>query len=289
LSQSKTKGEVPPETVKIISPVGSKQAKVSPVAEIAGAVMSCVTEVVALVAQPLVVFVTVTEYVPGTLGFIAAVVALNAEGPDHAYVPPPVAVLFTVVVVHVKFAVPVIVTVGAVISCVIEVVALDVQPFVVFVTVTEYVPGALGFIAAVVALNAEGPDHAYVPPPVAVLATLVVVHVRFAVPVIVTVGAVMSCVIEVVALVVQPFVVLVTVTEYVPGTLGLIAAVVALKVEGPDHAYVPPPVAVLFTVVVVHVRFAVPVIVTVGAVMSCVTEVVALVVQPFVVFVTVTE
>jgi hypothetical protein len=52
---------------------------------------------------------------------------------------------------------------------------------------------------------------------------------------------------------------------------------------------VPPPVAVLFTVVVVHVRFAVPVIVTVGAVMSCVTEVVALVVQPFVVFVTVTE
>ena len=46
--------------------------------------MSCVTEVVALVVQPFVVFVTVTEYVPGKLGLIAAVVALNAEGPDHA-------------------------------------------------------------------------------------------------------------------------------------------------------------------------------------------------------------
>jgi hypothetical protein len=48
-------------------------------------------------------------------------------------------------------------------------------------------------------------------------------------------------------------------------------------------------VAVLFTLVVVHVRFTVPVIVTVGAVISCVIDVVALVVQPFVVFVTVTE
>jgi uncharacterized metal-binding protein len=68
---------------------------------------------------------------------MAAVVALNAEGPDHTYVPPPVAVLLTVVVVHVRLAVPVIVTVGAVIFCVTEVVTLVVQPFVVFVTVTE--------------------------------------------------------------------------------------------------------------------------------------------------------
>jgi hypothetical protein len=47
-------------------------------------VISFVTEVVALVVQPFVVFVTVTEYVPGKLGFIDAVVALKAEGPDHA-------------------------------------------------------------------------------------------------------------------------------------------------------------------------------------------------------------
>jgi hypothetical protein len=55
-----------------------------------------------------------------------------------------------------------------------------------------------------------------------------------------------------------------------------------------DHTYVPPPVAVLLTLVVLHVRLFVPVMPAVGGVMSCVTNVVAVAVHPLVVLVTVT-
>ena len=54
-----------------------------------------------------------------------------------------------------------------------------------------------------------------------------------------------------------------------------------------DHEYVPPPLAVLFTLVVVQVKFVAPVIAAVGTVLSTVTTVVAVALQPFA-FVTVT-
>ena len=48
-----------------------------------------------------------------------------------------------------------------------------------------------------------------------------------------------------------------------------------------DHKYVPPPLAVLVTLVVVQVRLSEPVILAVGTVASLVTVVVAVAVQPF--------
>jgi hypothetical protein len=48
-----------------------------------------------------------------------------------------------------------------------------------------------------------------------------------------------------------------------------------------DHKYVPPPLAVLVTLVVVQVKFIEPVMLAVGRLPSCVTEVVAVAVQPF--------
>ena len=48
-----------------------------------------------------------------------------------------------------------------------------------------------------------------------------------------------------------------------------------------DHEYVPPPVAVLLTLVVVQVKFVLPVIEAVGTLLSIVTDVVAVAVQPF--------
>jgi hypothetical protein len=54
-----------------------------------------------------------------------------------------------------------------------------------------------------------------------------------------------------------------------------------------DHEYVPPPVAVLLTDVVVQVKFVVPVMPALGTLLSSVTFVVAVALQPLL-FVTVT-
>jgi hypothetical protein len=70
----------------------------------------------------------------------------------------------------------------------------------------------MAVIEAVVAVNEFGPDQAYKLPPNAVRVTLPIVQLKFSVPVTLTVGADVSLVTEVVALAVQPLVVLVTVT-----------------------------------------------------------------------------
>ncbi len=54
-----------------------------------------------------------------------------------------------------------------------------------------------------------------------------------------------------------------------------------------DHKYVPPPAAVLLTLVVLHVKFVLPIIDAAGNVLSIVTAVVAVAVHPLA-FVTVT-
>ena len=68
-------------------------------------------------------------------------------------------------------------------------------------------------------------DHRYVPPPLAVLVKLVVVQVRFVVPVILAIGTLESLVTVVVAVAVQPLAA-VTVTVYVPGEVILAMAFV---------------------------------------------------------------
>ena len=71
----------------------------------------------------------------------------------------------------------------------------------------------------------------------------------------------------------------VTVTVYVPGEVILAMAFVPKLF---DHRYVPPPLAVLVTLVVVQVRFVVPIILALGGVLLWVTLVVTIAVHPFV-------
>jgi hypothetical protein len=104
-----------------------------------------------------------------------------------------------------------------------------------------------------------------------------VVQVKFILPVILAVGGVMLCVTLVVAVAVQPFEP-VTVTVYVPGE---VMVAVAFVPKPFDHKYVPPPLAVLVTLVVEQLKLSVPVILAVGGVVLCVTLVVAVAVQPF--------
>jgi hypothetical protein len=86
-------------------------------------------------------------YVPAEVTLVAAVVAPLLQ----EYVPPPVAVKVIEVVVHVRTVVTgdVIAAIGAVISWVIVIDSVSVQPFA-DVTVTVYVPVAVILVAAVV-------------------------------------------------------------------------------------------------------------------------------------------
>jgi hypothetical protein len=92
-----------------------------------GVVIFCVIVVLAVDVQPLELD-TVTVYVPG------AVILADADEPKlllHEYEPPPVAVTLIAVFVHVNKVEPVlfvIPAVGAVISCVIVMLEVDVQP-----------------------------------------------------------------------------------------------------------------------------------------------------------------
>ena len=101
-----------------------------------GRLPSCVTEVVAVAVHPFVP-VIVTVYVPVEVMFAVAFVPKLF---DHRYVPPPLAVLVAVAVVHVRLSVPVMLAVGVTMFCVTLVVAVAVQPLLP-VIVTVYVPG----------------------------------------------------------------------------------------------------------------------------------------------------
>ncbi len=61
---------------------------------------------------------------------------------------------------------------------------------------------------------------------------------------------------------------------------GLLIFTVAAVPKPLDHKYVPPPVAVLLTLVIEQVNLSVPVMPAVGTELSCVTTVVAVSVQP---------
>ena len=127
-----------------------------------------------------------------------------------------------------------------------------VQPFEGSVTVTSYVPAALAEIDAVVALPPSA-FHRYVPPPEAVRVSVGVAQVSMPeVGLMDAVGGVVLELITELAEAVQPLVVLVTVTMYVPATVAEIEAVVALPPVA-FHKYVPPPVAVSVRLVTVQV------------------------------------
>ena len=99
---------------------------------------------------------------------------------SQLYVPPPVAVTPIDVVVQVKIVVPVLFVmpaVGTVLSCVIVIEEVDVQPLV-DVTVTVYVPGV---VMVAFALVPKPLFQLYVPPPVAVTLIDVVVQVKIVV------------------------------------------------------------------------------------------------------------
>ena len=119
--------------------------------------------------------------------------------------------------------------VGFMISCVMVMPDVDVQPLAP-VTVTVYIPGVVMLVAAI-----DSPLlHAYPTPPVAV--TLIEVleqvnSVELLLLVIPAVGAVLSIVVVTAAVEVQPLVP-VTVTVYVPAVVTVIASVVAEV----DHA-----------------------------------------------------
>jgi len=84
--------------------------------------------------------VTVTVYVPGD---VMLAVADEPRLLLHEYDPTPVAVTLIEVLVHVKIVEPVLLVipaVGAVMSCVMVILAVDVHPLAP-VTVTVYVPG----------------------------------------------------------------------------------------------------------------------------------------------------
>ena len=120
------------------------------------------------------------------------------EGFVQEMVPTPFAVKEILVVVQVstvEFG-AVIVNAGAVLFCVIVCVAVAVQPFAA-VTVTVYAPGVVTLSVELVPTTADPFDHEYVPPPVAVKAIVVVVHVKIRVlgGLIVAVGGTAFCVI----------------------------------------------------------------------------------------------
>jgi len=105
------------------------------------------------------------------------------------YVPPPVPVTSTEVVVHVKTVVPVefvIPATGNDGSDVIVIDSVSVQPFAP-VTVTVYVPAEVNETAAVVPKELL---QLYVPPPVAVTSIEVCVQVKTVVPVLLVIPAV---------------------------------------------------------------------------------------------------
>lgn len=160
--------------------------------------------------QPLDGSVTVTEYGPGPVTVLLTVVT----PPPQLKVAPVVveeAVSVSVVVVQVKVTGAAMAELGGVVFWVTVTDAVLVHPFDGSVTVTVYVEGTEMVLAVVVI---PPPQLKVVPvvPDVAVNVSLVVAQVKTTGGVIPALGAVMFCATVAEAVLVQPFVVLVTVT-----------------------------------------------------------------------------
>jgi len=216
------------------------QVRVPPVALAPGATLSSFTDAVAVLVQPLEVFVTVTVYVP-----VALTVGLDVVPPETIPVPDQLNVVplvgaadnITDVVVQVSVP-PVVLAPGGTRSSLTSAVAVLVQPLDVFVTVTVYVPVALTLGFGVVSPETiPGPDQLNVVPYVGAAdkTTEVVVHVSVP-PVALAPGGVLLRLTYAVAVLVQPVAASVTVTVYVPEALTVgLAEVLPETIPVPDQ------------------------------------------------------
>jgi hypothetical protein len=178
-------------------------------------------------------------------------------------------------------------TVGGVVLLVIVTVEVAVQPFDAFVDVTVYVPVALTDAGFAALLNAP-PFHTIVPEPVPVNVELNVVQVKFPLLDDDKVGGVVLPVTTTVEVAVHPFAGVVAVTVYVPAAL-TDAGFAALLNAPPFHTIVLPAlVPVNVAVVVVQEILLLLDDETTGGVLFIVATTVAVLVQPVLVFVTVT-
>jgi hypothetical protein len=269
---------VPPETIpepdqlNVAPQVGAAdnttevvvQVSTPPVAPAPGGVLFSFTEAVAVLVQPLALFVTVTVYVPDelTLGF-AVVLPETTPGPAQLKPAPPAseaADRTTDVVVHVSVP-PDALALGTDALPVTDAVAVLVHPFVkMAVTVTVYVPVAVTVGFAVVPPEAmPGPAQlkpvATSDPVEADRTTADVVQVSVP-PVALAPGGVLSEFTNAVAVLVQPLAELVMVTVYVPDALTAgFGPVLPEMTAGPDQLKFVPDVveAERTTDVVVHV------------------------------------
>jgi hypothetical protein len=163
---------------------------------------------------------------------ITAPVAVKPLGPDQAYVPPPVAVKQVEVPAHIVLL-PLTLQLG--VGLTVSVLLQELVHPAALVTITLYVPAAVRLqTCAPDPVKPAGPDHAYVPPPVALKHVEVPWQIVL-LPVMLQlgVGLTVSVLLQVL---VQPAL-LVTVTLYVPAAVRLqIIAPVAVKPLGPAHA-----------------------------------------------------
>jgi hypothetical protein len=285
----------PPPQLKVAPPVVEDAVSVSLVVEQVktpgaailafGVAIFCVTETDAVLVQPFAGLVTVTVYVAGAETVLVAVVTPD---PQLKVAPPVVdeAINVSLVVEHVRTVGAAIPALGTVIFCVTVAEAVLVHPFAGFVTVTVYVAGEDTILPAVVI----PPPQLNVAPPVvdeAVNVSLVVAQVRTVGAAILALGAAIFCVTVAEAVLVHPFVGLVTVTVYVAADETIFVAVVT----PPPQLKVAPPVvdeAVNVSLVLVQVKTEGAAILAPGATIFCVTVAEAVLVQPFAGFVTVT-
>jgi len=188
------------------------------------------TRAVAVLVHPLAELVTVTVYVPDSLTVGLADVPPETIPVPAQLKPVPLDVAAestTDVVVHVSVP-PVALAPGAIAPSMADAVAVLVQPFAELVTVTVYVPAELTVGFSVVPPETIPGPAQLKPVPLVVAAertTDVVVHVNVP-PVALAPGGVMLEFTRAVAVLVQPFAAVVTVTVYVPDALTVGLAVV---------------------------------------------------------------
>jgi len=252
---------VPPPAAERITDV-VVQVSVPPVALAPGASMFELTGAVAVLVQPLAVFVTVTVYVPDELTVgLAVVLPETIPGPDQLkLVPPPAAESTTDVVVQVSVP-PVALAPGVALSSLTNAVVVLVQPLAELVTVTVNVPAELTVGLAVV-LPFVMPVPAQlklVPPPDdADRTTDVVVQVSVP-PSALAPGGVLFRFTNAVAALVQPPAEFVTVTVYIPAELTVgFAPSPPETIPGPDQLKLDPNVVEADSTTDVVVQVSVP-------------------------------
>jgi hypothetical protein len=263
---------------------------VPPVVLAPGGVTFSVTDVNALLVQPLAEFVVVSVYVPETFtdGFCA--VEVNSPGPIQRKAVPEVVLPWSWTLVVVQLSIPPIALApGAVVFWSTDAVAVLVHPSAEFVTLNVYVPEVMTLGFCSVEVNPPGPLQLKLVPDVVADCNCTDVLAQVNVPpVALAPGGVAVWSMDAVALLEQPLVEFVTSNEYVPDTSTVGFCCVEVNPPGPLHRKLVPELVLPcnWTLVVVQVIVP-PVALAPGGVVFCVTDAIAELVQPFTLFVTV--